>query len=191
MTWYTGVVADNADPDQLGRLRLKIGALLPGDTVYPGWLEPALVAPSHDGAVGSWWVPPVDAVVLVERHATGTLRWRGGLTGGAHKLPTELSKDYPERAGFTDPSGKVIVALSSSAAIVKAQEVLLGAEDASHGVPLGDKLLDKIAQVLGEVAAIGKAITPSPVPTPNTDAWLVELTAGTPAYLSSTVKVKP
>ena len=45
--YYTAVVNDNADPDQLGRLMLEIPGLLDdpsdeGDAIWPDWIEPRL-----------------------------------------------------------------------------------------------------------------------------------------------------
>lgn len=185
--WYTAVVTDNADPDKRGRLRLKVAGLT-GDEEWPEWVEPALPAPAMNGAIGWWWIPPKDALVLVERYRPDALRWRGGTSGGRWRLPTELSTDYPKRAGFTDPSGTTVLALASSKAVLKAQEVLLGGEqDATEAALLGDKFVSKFGQLLSEIVSIGAA---AGVPATTATQWGVELAIPN-SYTSRTVKVKP
>ena len=191
MSWHTAVVTDNRDPDKQGRLKVKIPALF-GDAEYPSWVDPALAAPSHQGALGLWCVPPVDAVILVERHGPSTYWWRGGLTGGTHKLPTELSTDYPKRAGLTDPSGAVVLALTEQDAIVKVpRSALIGGADADQESMLGSKFMAKFKLFLSEV---NTAILAVPSSNAVTLAWISELTAGDPtatAYTTPRLKVKP
>ncbi|GIH79206.1 phage baseplate assembly protein V [Planobispora longispora] len=57
---YSGEVADNADPDGLGRLRVTVPAVFPGGT--PVWARPCL-------PYGHFLVPPKGAKVWVEFEA--------------------------------------------------------------------------------------------------------------------------
>lgn len=60
---YRGFVDDNADPDQLGRLRLRVPSVL-GDAVT-GWALPCLPYGGLDGQ-GSFFIPDISARVWVE-----------------------------------------------------------------------------------------------------------------------------
>ncbi len=60
---YRGIVTDTADPEQRGRLRVRVPALM-GDTEL-NWAMPCV---PYGGAakIGTYWIPPVEALVWVE-----------------------------------------------------------------------------------------------------------------------------
>ena len=72
---YRGVVADNEDPDNLGRLKARVPKVL-GD-VETGWALPA--APFAGDGIGLFAVPPPDSGVWIEFEAGDVSRpiWSG------------------------------------------------------------------------------------------------------------------
>jgi hypothetical protein len=116
--YYSAVVTDNADPDELGRIRVICPELF-GDhsTELPQWVPPRVPAGSAPGA-GWWFVPPVDAVVFLEETPAGDLRWSGAAWGGVNTVPAFLAGNYPRRAGFTSPEGGHALALDDDAGLL-------------------------------------------------------------------------
>lgn len=105
MRYFSARVADNDDEDRRGRLSLVIPGLYSPDDVYPGWIRPRIVPGAGPGACGLFWIPPVDALVVVERDAAGELRWLGSELGQVQELPDILTTNYPRRVGLTTPDG--------------------------------------------------------------------------------------
>src|SRR6185503_18541559 len=87
---YRAVVVDNADPENRGRLRLRIPSVLGADVVS-GWALPCLPFGGSSDQ-GFFFVPEIDATVWVE-FETGNLDypiWVGtfwGKPGGATEVP--------------------------------------------------------------------------------------------------------
>jgi uncharacterized protein involved in type VI secretion and phage assembly len=107
---YRGTVHDRDDPEQLGRLRLKVPSLL-GDAIT-GWAWP--VAPYAGAGHGAFFVPQVGDLVWVE-FAEGELEhplWTGGgwaKPRGKSEVPAEALSSYPDRHVIRTPSGSVLV----------------------------------------------------------------------------------
>ena len=107
---YRAVVVDNADPENRGRLRLRIPSVLGADVVS-GWALPCL---PYGGAPdqGFFFIPEVDATVWVEFEA-GNLDypvWVGtfwGKPGGASDVPKPADEQSP-------PTRKIIRTLKGS-----------------------------------------------------------------------------
>lgn len=116
--YYSAVVTDNADPLELGRLRVICAELYgDADTELPEWIPPRIAAGAGPGA-GWWWIPPVNAVVILEATAAGDLRWTGGGWGEVNAPPEDLIDNYPRRAGFTDPGGAHSLVLDQDTGLV-------------------------------------------------------------------------
>lgn len=106
---YRGFVADRADPDRLGRLRVRVPSLL-ADAVT-GWAWP--VTPYGGKDVGFLFLPRVDDLVWVE-FAEGDLNhplwtgcaWAG--PGGRSEIPKEAADGYPDVGVLRTASGNVI-----------------------------------------------------------------------------------
>lgn len=108
-TRYSAVVRDNQDPNQQGRLMLEIPELLDDrDPLWPEWIRPRLPA-AGPGAAALFWVPPVDAIVLVEVDEVTDPRWFGADFGSVNTLPPDLATNYPARFGLTSPSGAQVL----------------------------------------------------------------------------------
>lgn len=122
-TYFTATVADNQDPDQLGRLSLIIPGYSGEDEAYPEWISPRVApgagAGAEDGAGAGWFfVPAVNSIVIVEVNAGGELRWTGAEWGAVNALPAFLAGNYPRRAGFTSPEGAHGLALDEDAGLL-------------------------------------------------------------------------
>ena len=118
--YFSARVHDNADPDQRARLTLEVPGLLGEDGIWPDWIEPRIVPGAGPNASGLVWIPPVDALVVVELDDEGPsprLRWLGSELGNVNTLPAFLAGNYPGRAGFTSPTGSGTVAIDDDAGV--------------------------------------------------------------------------
>lgn len=109
---HRGLVVENADPEQLGRLRLRVPDLL-GMDVVTGWALPCV---PYGGAAGQGmlFIPEVGAGVWVEFEA-GDLEfpiWVGTFwskPGGAGELPLPNQPDGAEASAAQDPPTRKII----------------------------------------------------------------------------------
>lgn len=107
---YRGTVVDRNDPEQLGRLRLRVPGLL-GDAVT-GWAWP--VSPYAGAGYGFLFVPRAGDIVWVE-FAEGDLEqplWTGGgwaRPGGTPELPADALDGYPDRQVLRTPAGNTVI----------------------------------------------------------------------------------
>jgi uncharacterized protein involved in type VI secretion and phage assembly len=112
---YRGLVVDNADPEQLGRLRLQVPSLL-GPDVVTGWALPC--APyGGDAGQGFLFIPEVGAGVWVE-FEEGDLEfpiWSGTFwskPGGDSELPRpDDTSGNPASAPQDPPTRKILKTL--------------------------------------------------------------------------------
>lgn len=112
---YRGVVVDNADPESLGRLKVRVPTLL-GDKVVTGWAAPCV---PYGGAAnqGMLFVPEVGAHVWVEFEA-GDLEfpvWVGTFwvkPGGDSGLPRPNGPDGAEGSVQSPPTRKIVKTLA-------------------------------------------------------------------------------
>ena len=213
---YRGVVTDNADPSDLGRLRARVPEVL-GD-VESGWALPA--APYAGDGLGSFAVPPADAGVWIEFESGDVSRpiwsgcwWASGQLpanedGTAAKPPLKILRtekglmvsmdDDGETISVSDEKGKNILKIEVQAgqvtikgatkAVVEAPKIEL-VDGASHPAVFGDELkqyLQQIVQMYQNHMHPGQQAGPFPV-TPMTP--VPPLPAPTPSLLSQKVKV--
>ena len=107
---YRGIVAERNDPEQLGRLRLRVPSLL-GDAIT-GWAWP--VSPFAGAGYGFFFVPRVNDLVWVE-FAEGELDhplWTGGgwaKPGGRSEVPADAQDGYPDRHVLRTPAGNTVI----------------------------------------------------------------------------------
>lgn len=109
---YRGFVVDNADPEQLGRLKVKVPSVL-GNDVVTGWAVPC--APyGGDANLGFLFIPEVNAGVWVE-FEEGDLEfpiWVGTFwskPGGESELPKPNEADGSEQGSVQDPPTRKII----------------------------------------------------------------------------------
>ncbi|MFH1217121.1 MAG: phage baseplate assembly protein V [Pseudomonadota bacterium] len=109
---YRGLVVDNEDPEQLGRLKVKVPSVLGGEVVT-GWAFPCM--PYGGGPnQGMLFIPEVDAGVWIE-FEEGDLEypiWVGtywSKPGGESELPRPNDGDGSEQSGVQDPATRKII----------------------------------------------------------------------------------
>jgi len=109
---YRGFVVDNADPEHLGRLKLKVPSVL-GSEVVTGWAMPC-VPFGGDANQGFLFIPEVDSGVWVE-FEEGDLEfpiWVGTFwskPGGESELPKPNYPDGEEQDNVQDPPTRKIL----------------------------------------------------------------------------------
>ena len=109
---YRGIVVDNADPEQLGRLKVKVPSVL-GDEIVTGWAAPC-VPYGGDMNQGMLFIPEVDAGVWVE-FEEGDLEfpiWVGtywSKPGGDSEVPKPNDADGAEQSDVQDPPTRKII----------------------------------------------------------------------------------
>lgn len=109
---YRGIVVDNADPEQLGRLKVKVPSVL-GNEVVTGWATPCV---PYGGEMnqGTLFIPEVDAGVWIE-FEEGDLEfpiWVGtywSKPGGESELPKPNDPDGTEQDSVQDPPTRKII----------------------------------------------------------------------------------
>ncbi len=109
---FRGFVVDNADPEQLGRLKLRVPSVL-GNDVVTGWAMPCTPY-GGDANQGFIFIPEVDAGVWVE-FEEGDLEfpiWVGTFwskPGGESELPKPNDAEGAEEGSVQDtPTRKII-----------------------------------------------------------------------------------
>ncbi len=172
---YRGVVSDINDPDDMGRIRVKVPEIL--DDVESPWALPC--APYSGDGVGIYTVPPVGTGVWIEFEAGDPARpiWTGCWWGknqlpkneqGAETKPvlkiirTEKGMmvamdDDKQIISVSDEKGNNIMKIEvtsgkitvkgSAKAIVEAPKIEL-VENATHPVVFGDNLLQYLNQLV-------------------------------------------
>jgi uncharacterized protein involved in type VI secretion and phage assembly len=109
---YRGFVVENADPEKLGRLKLRVPSIL-GNEVVTGWAMPC-VPYGGDANQGMLFIPEVDAGVWVE-FEEGDLEfpiWVGTFwskPGGESELPFPNQPDGSEDSAVQDPPTRKII----------------------------------------------------------------------------------
>jgi uncharacterized protein involved in type VI secretion and phage assembly len=172
---YRGIVTDNADPNNLGRLRARVPEVL-GD-VESGWALPA--APYAGDGLGSFMVPPAEAGVWIEFESGDVSRpiWTGcwwssdqlpqNEAGTAATPPLKIVRtenglmvsmdDDGQTISVSDENGDNILKIEVQAGQITvkgAQKAVVEApaievvENASHPVVFGDSLLQYLQQVV-------------------------------------------
>jgi uncharacterized protein involved in type VI secretion and phage assembly len=109
---YRGIVVDNADPERLGRLRVRVPSVL-GEDVVTGWALPC--APyGGDAGHGFLFVPEIGAGVWIE-FEEGDLEfpvWVGtywSRPGHDSELPRPNRPDGSQEASVQDPPSRKII----------------------------------------------------------------------------------
>ena len=107
---YRGFVVDRRDPEQLGRLRVRVPSLLAD--ALPGWAWP--VTPYGGAGIGLFALPQPDDIVWVE-FMEGDLAhplWSGcawAKPDGNNELPREALDAYPDAVVLRTASGHAVV----------------------------------------------------------------------------------
>jgi uncharacterized protein involved in type VI secretion and phage assembly len=174
---YRGIVDDNQDPNDLGRIRARVEEVL--HDVVSGWALPAL--PYSGDGEGSWTIPPVGAGVWIEFEAGDVSRpiWSGCWWGTDQRPENEKGTkatpslkivrsekglmvsldDSGQVISVSDEDGSNILTIEvqpgkitvkgASKAVVEAPQIEL-VENATHPVVFGDDLIQYLNQ-LGQI----------------------------------------
>lgn len=173
---YRGIVTDNMDPNNLGRIKALVPEVL--GEIPTGWASPC--APYFGTQAGFFAMPPVGAGVWVEFEAGDPSRpiWVGGWWGqadvpmrpmGANTTPnTKILRsegglivaldDTSQTIAISDAAGansaivdvaKATVTLKGTARVVfEAPQILEGSQAAPHPAVFGDQLLSYLNQLV-------------------------------------------
>src|SRR5215216_1985993 len=172
---YRGIVTDNQDPNNLGRLKARVPEVLLD--VETGWALPA--APYSGGGSGSYTVPEPDTGVWIEFEAGDVSRpiWTG-CWWGTDQLPknnagtaaTPAMKiirseqglmvaldDDGQTVHLSDKDGRNVLEIQvqsgkitikgATKAVVEAPQIEL-VENSTHPVVFGDQLLQYLNQIV-------------------------------------------
>lgn len=167
MTIYRGIVEDSEDPDKLGRLKLRVPALL-GSEVTPDWVDYRAAGASKSGGPSWFVVPEKETQVTVEVDGAGRMVWTGAVVHADLKPAGPLGKAYGKRAGGTSPKGKAFVILDDDAgAMLLGSAVrLASSEEATTQAALRaddtDGIIDAICDALIAMAGTLSSATIEP-----------------------------
>lgn len=172
---YRGLVSDNNDPNQLGRIKARVPEVL-GDVVT-GWALPCL--PYAGDGSGQYTVPPSGAGVWIEFEAGDTSRplWSGCWWGNG-QLPADNTgfsglpalkiikseqglmvtmNDNTQEITVSDDNGSNMLKIQVTQgkitiqgavkAVVEAPQIEL-VENSTHPVVFGDSLLQYLTQIV-------------------------------------------
>jgi hypothetical protein len=172
---YRGLVSDNQDPQNRGRLRARVPEIL--HDVETGWALPAL--PYSGDNQGAWTIPPKNAGVWIEFEAGDVSRpiWSGCWWGDNERPKTEggtqatpaikvvrtekglmvSMDDDGQTISVSDDNGSNILKIEvqpgkitikgASKAVVEAPHIEL-VENSTHPVVFGDDLLQFLNQLV-------------------------------------------
>lgn len=112
--FYRGLVLDNADPDELGRIKVRIFGVFSDDfpaSVLP-WAVPAMPIGSGAGVgYGCSCIPEIDSYVFCFFESNNLFQpvYFAEAPDGIHGLPSEMSTNYPYRKVLKSKNGIVII----------------------------------------------------------------------------------
>ncbi|HEX8073049.1 MAG TPA: phage baseplate assembly protein V [Pyrinomonadaceae bacterium] len=144
---YSGIVTDNLDPEQLGRVKVSVPAIFPDDD--PQWARPVL-------PYGHFFVPDIGHKVWVE--------FEGGDTGlplwtGLQYVPGE----WPQEASVSPPQRRLIKSAAGHILLLNDKSGQEGIEIISNA-RIVIKSLGMIVIEAPVVTINGRIIAPSPNP---------------------------
>lgn len=210
---YIGEVADNVDPDKLGRVKLKVPAIY-GNDVHDYW---ATAKGMPNGSrEGMFWIPKIGDSVMVT-FENGNCRfpmWQHGYWGtkddkgnsvvaglyDENGSPTKrqlttsggqtfLFDDKNKLIDIIDCNGQHITMDKDAITLLGDKLIALGAKDASHKAVLGDKEKAVWDAVLDAIAAITVTVAGTPTPINNIASFTTIKSTQVPQILSQLVKI--
>jgi hypothetical protein len=125
---HYGIVTDNRDDEQRGRIRVACATLVPDGTDWPEWVDPVfpyLSSSDQQNATGGWFFVP-DIGVAVELEVTvssdrdetpgatildaNDIKWRScSFSRGSDSIADDFKTNYPNRRGFVTGAGHKLV----------------------------------------------------------------------------------
>jgi hypothetical protein len=176
---YQGIVEDNDDPKNLGRIQIKVPQIY-GETPYKYWAKPKGMYAGN--AVGMFVIPNIGDGVWVEfengnaRYPIWSHGWwaKNNVPDGATILNKVFQTTSGNKIEFDDENGliritdknKNIVEMNETGISHVSEKVSLGSLDGSaEPVALGDTLKGKLEDIIGHVSDIAQNIASITVPT--------------------------
>lgn len=131
-TSHIGIVTDDQDPEQRGRIKVACASLVGIDASgepleYPGWIPPVFGwRSSSDGVTGDcgfFFVPRVGATVEIEFTESSSVdqspgmasivapdpKYRGCLLNPGDDIGDDFRTNYPARYGWRGPNGAILM----------------------------------------------------------------------------------
>lgn len=185
-SFYPGIVVDNHDPDQRGRIKVSLPTLLGGRT-HAAWVEPRGV--DMAGAGHGVFFPPYigDHVDIYFESGDFEYPVYKGNYYALSELPSDFAQDYPHVKGFVLKSGQkilmnetknqILISNSNTSSIlidantntvtvttqtemnVSTQKVLLG-NSPDFSAAIGENIVDYNDNTLIVMTALGPSSTP-------------------------------
>jgi hypothetical protein len=125
---HYGIVTDNVDKEQRGRLKVQCGTLAPTAGELPAWVEmltPFLASSNAETSDGGWLFIPDIGVVVELRVLVGApsdesegfssiiapnVRWTSCMPArGSDTVPVLFQTNYPLRRGITTARGHILM----------------------------------------------------------------------------------
>lgn len=173
---YRGFIADNNDPKQLGRVKLRIPAIY-GDSVHEYWAYPVGMFAGHK--IGLFATPEEGNMVWV-RFENGNPKyplWEYG-NYGENDLPDRAKRNYPKTTVLVDKAGNTItldavnklielISAAGTAIEIKDNQINLGSlGSAAEPILLGDTTVTKLEQICDLISNLCTNIAAITVLTP-------------------------
>ncbi len=153
---YAGIVEDNADPDGLGRLKVKVPDIY-GDDVIESWALPKFF--TGKGQVG-YFVPEKNDPIWVTFQKGGDARfpiWEGGWIIQGNKLTGSPDlKVIQTKSGnlveFDDANGLIRITSASGSVFEIKDGISLGSGgESAEAAALGETLVDILEQLFDAI----------------------------------------
>lgn len=185
---YRGIVTDNKDPRNIGRVQARVPEVL-GQTAATGWALPCV--PYAGKEQGSFLIPPVDAGVWIEFEAGDVSRpiwsgcwWAEEQTPDRAK-PTQkvilseqglrvMLDDEEKSITISDKDKKNLLTIQTSdgqltlkaqgKVVIDAPAIRVGGADASQSAVLGDNLVTYLNQLVTTFNTHVHTGTAGPIP---------------------------
>lgn len=163
---YMAEVADAADPEKRGRIKVKCQDLLPGKDALPQWCEPSFPYTGEADA-GWFYVPGVGTIVEIEITVGSTWddapgqsgmidldpRWVACTYKDTKDVAEDFRKHYGQSLGIKTPKGQMLLFDDQlKIAVLLYGKIYLGAYDASENMVLGQVTKDLWSDVLDAIA---------------------------------------
>jgi len=170
---YKGFVADNKDPENRGRLQLKVPQIY-GENVYEVWAPSKGIYSGKN--VGSFWIPSVGDQVWVTFESGDPAfpiweygSWREGdvpedatidnkvlQTNSGHKLEFD---DKNELIRLTDKHGHIIILNANGVSIVSENLSFGSLDNSAEPAVLGDTAVSLLNEFITDVGNISAIVT--------------------------------
>lgn len=166
---YRGIVANNDDPKNLGRLQLKVPQIY-GDDTYEYWAFP--IGMYAGKGIGAFFIPNVGDKIWVcfENGDPSFPLWQYGWWGDNSEVPKEASKDVnvlqttsgsritlndtDKVIKIDDPHGNSVILDDKGVSVVSSNISLGKHEKSSEPAVLGDTAMDLLNEFIQDLGKL-------------------------------------